>query len=144
MVLVYAVDADLTEWTGGAPNPANVVALLRSASMLVRSATIASLYGTDTTGLPSDATVAEAFRDATCAQVVAWTAAGVDPTGAGINTTTPVRGKKLGSGSVEYDTAASSSVIAFQAKRAAASTLCPEAYMILQQAGITPSGVQRG
>jgi len=143
MVLVYADSAELVTWTG-APAPANATQLLRSASMLVRSATATSVYGVDETGLPSDANVAEAFRDATCAQVASWVGAGVDPSGAGLSTTAPVRGKKLGSGSVEYDTAVSGSVTAFQAKRAAAVTLCPEAFMILQQAGVTPAGVQRG
>jgi hypothetical protein len=112
--------------------------------MLVRTATATSVYGVDETGLPSDANISDAFRDATCAQVASWVGADVDPSGAGLSTTAPVRGKKLGSGSVEYDTAASSSVVAYQAKRVAAVTLCPEAFMILQQAGITPAGVQRG
>lgn len=143
MVLVYADSTELAAWTGVAA-PANATQLLRSASMLLRSATLTSVYGTDETGLPAEAKVAEAFRDATCAQVASWVGAGVDPSGAGISTTAPVRGKRLGSGSVEYDTAASSSVTAFQAKRVAAVTLCPEAFMILQQAGITPAGVQRG
>ena len=143
MVLVYADSAELATWTG-LPAPANATQLLRSASMIVRSATVASVYGVDETGLPSEAKVSDAFRDATCAQVASWVGADVDPSGAGLSTTAPVRGKKLGSGSVEYDTAASSSVVAYQAKRAAAVTLCPEAYMILHEAGITPAGVQRG
>lgn len=143
MVLVYATAENLTTWTGGAA-PANVTQLLRSASLLVRESTKTAVYGTDETGLPSDATIADAFKDATCAQVASWVAAGVDPSGAGVSTAAPVRGKRLGSGSVEYDTAVSGSVTAFQAKRAAAVTICPEAFMILQQAGITPAGVQRG
>ena len=143
MVLVYADATALTAWTGQAA-PANATQLLRSASMLITSATVASVYGVDDAGLPSDATVLEAFRDATCAQVAYWVAAGVDPAAGGISTSAPVRGKSLGSGRVEYDTAVSGSVNAFQAKRAAATTLCAEAFMILQQAGVTPSGVQRG
>ncbi|QOT15881.1 hypothetical protein [Paenarthrobacter sp. YJN-5] len=143
MVLVYADATALTAWTGGPP-PANATQLLRSASMLITSATVAAVYGVDDAGLPSDAAVLEAFRDATCAQVAYWVAAGVDPVAGGISTTAPVRAKKLGSGSFEYDTAVSGSVNAFQAKRAAAITLCAEAFMILHQAGITPSGVQRG
>ena len=143
MVLVYATGPDLAAWTGVAA-PANATQLLRSASMLVRSSTIAAVYGVDDTGLPSDAKIVGAFKDATCAQVASWVVAGVDPSGAGVSTAAPVRGKRIGSGSVEYDTAVSGSVTAFQAKRAAAVTLCPEAYMILQQAGVTPAGVQRG
>ncbi|UXM90947.1 hypothetical protein [Paenarthrobacter sp. JL.01a] len=143
MVLVYAATSDLTTWTGGPP-PANATQLLRSASMLITSATVASVYGVDDAGLPSEAKVLQAFKDATCAQVAYWVTAGVDPTGGGISTAAPVRGKRLGSGSVEYDTAVSGSVTAFQAKRAAAATLCAEAFMVLHQAGVTPSGVQRG
>lgn len=143
MVLVYADAAALTAWTGQAP-PANAAQLLRSASMLITTATVASVYGVDDAGLPSDAKVLEAFKDATCAQVAYWVGAGVDPAAGGISTKAPVRGKGLGSGRVEYDTAVSGSVTAFQAKRAAAATLCSEAFIILHQAGITPSGVQHG
>lgn len=143
MVLVYADTTALTAWTGGPP-PANANQLLRSASLLITNATVASVYGVDDAGLPSEAKVLQAFKDATCAQVAYWVAAGIDPTAGGISTAAPVRGKSLGSGRVEYDTAVSGSVTAFQAKRAAAATLCAEAHMILHQAGITPSGVQRG
>jgi hypothetical protein len=144
MVLVYATNADLTAWLAGAALPANATVLLRSASMLVRSSTVTALYDVDTEGLPSDATVLEAFTDATCAQAAFWAAAGVDPVAGGVSTTAPVRSKKLGSGAVEYDTGVSASVTAFSAKQAAANSLCGEAWMILQQAGIVPGGVQRG
>lgn len=143
MVLVYATATDLQTWTGVA-NPANATQLLRSASLLIQSCTMTSLYAVDGTGLPTDATVLGAFKDATCAQVAYWVAAGVDPASGGVTTTAPVRSKKLGSGGVEYDTGVSASVTAFNAKREAATTMCAEALMILQQARIVPAGVQRG
>jgi len=144
MVLVYATNADLTAWLAGAALPANSTVLLRSASLLVRSSTVTALYDVDTEGLPSNATALEAFTDATCAQAAFWAAAGIDPTGGGVGTSAPVRSKKLGSAGIEYDTSVNASVAAFSAKQAAANSLCGEAWMILQQAGIVPGGVQRG
>jgi hypothetical protein len=144
MVLVYAANADLTAWINPVPLPANSATLLRSASLLIHSYTMTALYGVDSTGLPSDATVLQAFNDATCAQVAAWIAAGIDPVSGGIPTTALVRSKRLGSGAIDYDTSANSSVTVLQAKREAATTLCAEAVMILHQVRVIPGGVQRG
>lgn len=134
-VLVYASGTDFTTWSG-TPAPANIDSLLRSASLLVRGATIASIYSTDANGIPSDGRVLAAFRDATCAQAAMWVAAGIDPVGGGVASSAPVRSKKLGSGSVDYDTSVNASVTAFTAKQAASRELCAEAYMILRQAGL--------
>lgn len=142
-MLVYATNEDLTAWPVS-PLPANAAALLRSASLLVRGATMTARYAVDAEGLPSDAKVLEAFKDATTAQVGFWVAAGVDPSGGGAQTSAPVQSKKLGSGSIQYDTSVNASVAAFEAKRDAATSLCTEAWLILQQAGIVPGGVQRG
>jgi len=144
MVLVYAADADLTAWINPVPLPANSATLLRSASLLVHSYTMTALYGVDGTGLPSDTTVLQAFKDATCAQAATWNATGIDPIAGGIPTATLVRSKRLGSGAIDYDTSASSSVTVLQAKREAATTLCAEAVMLLHQARVIPGGVQRG
>lgn len=144
MVLIYATGADLTAWLDPLPLPANSAALLRSGSLLVRSTTMTALYAVDTEGKPSDATVLAAFKDATCAQAAFWSAAGIDPAAGGIPVAAPVRSKRLGSGAVDYDTSVSASVTAFQVKQAAATSLCAEAWMILQQAGVVPGGVQRG
>lgn len=138
-VLVYASAEDFTEWSG-MPAPANVAPLLRSASLLVRRATITAVYGADSNGIPTDGDVLSAFRDATCAQAALWSAAGIDPVGGGVASSAPVRSKKLGSGSVEYDTSVNASVTAFQAKQTAATQLCAEAYLILAQANI-PAGL---
>lgn len=142
-MLVYATNEDLTAWPVS-PLPANSAGLLRSASLLVRSTTMTARYAVDGDGLPADAKVLEAFKDATCTQVAFWVGAGVDPTNGGAQTAAPVQSKKLGSGMVQYDTSVNASVAAFQARRDAANSLCAEAWLILQQAGIVPGGVQRG
>jgi len=144
MVLVYAADADLTAWIIPTPLPANSATLLRSASFLVHSFTMTALYGVDDAGKPSDATVLQAFNDATCAQAASWIAAGVDPVSGGIPTAAPVRSKRIGSAGIDYDTSANSSATVLQAKREAATTLCAEAVMILHQVRVIPGGVQRG
>lgn len=135
-MLVYATDEELTGWLDGVPLPANSTTLLRSASLLVRAATKATVYAVDAEGLPTDTVLMQAFADATCAQAALWAAAGIDPAGGGVASSAPVRSKKLGSGSVDYDTSVNASVTAFQAKQAAATQLCAEAYLILSQAGL--------
>lgn len=142
-MLVYATNEDLTAWPVS-PLPANAASLLRSASLLIRSTTMTAVYAVDATGLPTDPKVLEAFKDATCRQVEFWVAADVDPTNGGAQTKAPVQSKKLGSGMFQYDTSVNASVAAFQARRDAATSLCAEAWLILQQAGIVPGGVQRG
>lgn len=67
----FADTEDLTEWysqgSGGTPanNPAQ---LLRLASAHINRLTRLAVYDTDTQGLPQDATLRSALRDATCAQ----------------------------------------------------------------------------
>lgn len=78
MPLVYATADDLTEFLGTAA-PDNADRLLKGASALVRRETRAALYDVTSTGLPSDPDIAEAFRDATCAQAAEWIDNGADP-----------------------------------------------------------------
>lgn len=143
MVLVYALTTDLTGWTA-LPAPANAAALLRSASLLVRSSTMAAIYTTDDTGAPTDVKVLQAFKDATCAQAAFWAASGIDPSTGGISVTAPVRSRRLGSGAIDYDTSVNASVQVFTAKQASAVELCAEAWMLLRMARVVPAGVQRG
>jgi len=131
-VLIYATSSDYSTWSGVDTSPANVDQLLRSASLLIAEATSTARYVVDDTGLPTDTILVGALRDATCAQVVAWVAAGVDPTAAGLQTASIVRGKGIGSARLEYDTSLSASVTAFQARQQIASELCDEAIRILQ------------
>lgn len=134
--MLYATAEQLSAWFDGVPTPANAPSLLRSASLLVRAETVGTVYTTDTDGAPSDPVVRQAFADATCAQVMAWSVAGIDPAGGGVATSAPVRSKKLGSGAIDYDTSVNSSVAMFQARRNVTTSLCYEAWMILTQAGL--------
>lgn len=79
MTLVYATTAELESWTGVTPdNPARATALLRRASILVQRAIRNDLYDTEPSGVPSDPDLAEAVRDATCAQTEVWLASDLD------------------------------------------------------------------
>lgn len=105
MSLVYATVADLTAVLGEAtPDDATATRMLRTASGLVRRATRAALYNTTATGLPSDPDVAEAFRDATTAQVQAWVTLGVDPLGGPAAVTGTPQSSSIGPASVNYGT----------------------------------------
>ena len=139
MTLVYATSTDLAAWTGN-PAPANATQLLRSASLLVRDATAAAFYAADTTGLPTDTATKQAFNDATCAQAALWTALGIDPATGGLAATGVLRGKRIGTAALDYDTSALASVTAMNARRDAATTLCSEAVTILRAAGVNTYG----
>lgn len=102
MPLTYATEADLDTYTDGADTPDNVGRLLGYASRLVRSATRTAVYDTTSTGAPSDPDVADAFRDATCAQVTAWINLRVDPTTGRGGVTGSPQSSSIGSGTVNY------------------------------------------
>jgi hypothetical protein len=135
MAPAYATAADLATWTG-ATAPVNAAQLLRRASALVRKATAVAFYATDTTGLPTDADTLQAFNDATCAQATFWAVNNIDPSGGALTQSGILTSKRLGSASLNYDAAGSGSVTAWQAKVAATSELCEEAFDILSAAGI--------
>jgi hypothetical protein len=137
-VLIYATAADLAEWTQQAA-PANAAALLRSASLLVRDATKVCYYAVDGTGLPTDTAVKQAFNDATCCQVAFWAAAGIDPS-APLAQQGVLNQKAIGSARLGYDTSGAGSLAAWQAKVDAATSLCDEAYRILQDANLQMTG----
>lgn len=139
MTLVYAASTDLATWTGTTA-PANATVLLRSASILVRDETAAAFYAADTTGLPTDAATLQAFKDATCAQAAFWAANGIDPTAGALPTAGVLRGKKIGSASLDYDTAAAVSPAVLQARIDSVTSLVPEAASILRAAGINTYG----
>lgn len=66
----YATSGDLADYLGTAP-PAGARRLLVQATRRVDELLIAAVYPVDGDGMPTDPRVAEALRDATCAQV-AW------------------------------------------------------------------------
>lgn len=131
----YATTGDLVvEPWNIAPVPANAGRLLRAAARLIRAATITAIYNTDADGAPTHPDVVTAFRDASCAQVVAWLAADVDPTAP--VTAKPARvaaSKSLGSGSVTY--ADADQLLTERAQLH--TTLTREAHAILLDAGLT-------
>ena len=135
-MLVYATSSDLAAWTSPTPAPSNAASLLRSASILIREATLTITYPVDANGAPTDPAMIRAFNDATCSQAAHWAGANIDPTSYGIPQAGILREKAIGSARLGYDTAGASSVTITQAKMAAATSLCAEAVMILQQAGL--------
>lgn len=77
----YATLTELADYLEDEP-PDGAARLLVRASRRVDSMLIGAVYAVDTNGLPTDATVAAALRDATCAQVEWWGEVG-DSTGTG-------------------------------------------------------------
>jgi hypothetical protein len=137
-VLIYATSSDLANWTQQAA-PANAATLLRSASLLVRDATKVCYYAVDSNNLPTDATILQAFKDATCCQAAFWAANGIDPT-APLAQPGVLNQKAIGSARLGYDTAGAGSLAAWQAKVQAAAELCDEAVRILQDANLRLTG----
>lgn len=81
MARVYATAADLVTYTGQAA-PDDATALLVKASRFLDSNVFRLCwYEVDAAGIPANAIVLAAFRDATCAQVAWWGELG-DSTGA--------------------------------------------------------------
>lgn len=77
----YATLSELAAWLRADP-PDNAERLLVAASRRVDSALIGAFYAVDDDGLPTDADVIAALRDAVCAQVEWWDEIG-DTTGTG-------------------------------------------------------------
>jgi hypothetical protein len=124
----YAVPADLAEYTQSAA-PANATILLRSATTLVLDATNQAYYSVDlTTGLPTDAQILAALKQATVIQAAAWAAIGYDPLTGGVQTSTVLQSSKAGGSS---DTFADAQFAA-QARADAIKGLVPEAERVLR------------
>lgn len=76
MTRVYATSDDLAAYTGSSA-PDDASALLAKATRMLDSAVFRLCwYAVDETGLPSNAVLLAAFRDAVCAQVAWWVALG--------------------------------------------------------------------
>lgn len=99
---VYATPSDLEAWLD--PVPADAVRRLRSASAQVLYATRGAVYEVDADGLPVDAELKTAMRDATCAQVALWAQLGIDPDGAAVSVAGQVASKSQGGRSVSFRT----------------------------------------
>lgn len=127
-MLVYANRDALEAWTGE-PAPDNWEQLIRRASVMVGVATRAARYEVTPAGLPADDDQAEAMRDAVCAQVNAWIIAGVDPFGESLSA--KVTASTIDGASVTLDVASEAAD-----RQRIASTLCSDAWDILQLAGL--------
>ena len=141
-VLVYAVADDLEAWIQD-DVPDNTTQLLRSASVLVRQATRCDYYNVDSNGKPSDATVLQAFEDATCCQAAMWIKAGIDPTGSVasvVGATGVVTSSGIGSGTVTRNASAVVSPANVTALQDAVQSLSVEALEILRDAGLCQNG----
>lgn len=118
----------LTDWLpDGTVLPDNLPAQLRSATIIVARSCNRQPY-TDTPAEPD----ADALRDATCAQVQAWVALGIDPATTGLGSDeAPVRSSTILGATVVRDT---TGLVA--ERTAVVADLVPEAAAILQQAGL--------
>ena len=122
---VYATTEDLANWLRAAP-PAGSRRALAEASRDVDQMLLTAVYDVDDDGLPTDADVIAAMRDATCAQAEYARALG-DPTGVGAGRITQAQ-----IGSVSFQRSAASGPAG-----SAPSRYSPQAWQILQQAGLT-------
>ena len=135
-MLVYATPDDLSTWMGET-GPDNATTLLRTASVMVTTATQADIYDTQANGKPVDDDLSEAMRDATCAQAEMWASAGLDPVkGPGGQearlTTSAIDGASLG-----FD-----AYLTEPARQKALTALCDSAFQILRNAGLASGLVQ--
>ena len=126
--MVYATADDLIDYLDPVPDDAEL--RLTRASRLVDQALLTAVYDVDEQGLPTEQRVIDALREATCEQVTAWAAGGEDGTGAA------GQYASVSIGSVSLTRAASGA----SGSGSAATGLCPQAWMILQQAGLTGRG----
>lgn len=138
-MLIYATSAQLANWTD-TPEVATSGPLLRSASILVRRATLTSTYAVDATGMPTDTGVLAAFADATCSQAGTWLALAIDPAKGAADGGKIVAAKSIGSGSIQYAVYAATA----QARADAAVSLSSEALLILAAAGLLSNPMVTG
>lgn len=132
-MLVYADADDLATFTG-TPAPDNADRLLKGASALARAATRAAIYDTDSTGMPTDTDIIEAFRDATCAQAAEWIDKGVDPA-AGTSPGAP-QSSSIGGASVNWGSPGGLT------PEQTLTQLIPDALWYLEAAGLLSGTVQ--
>lgn len=124
----YATAADLAALLGTAA-PANADRLLDRASRVIGQATVTATYAAGTDGLPTDADVLAAMRDATCEQAAWWIASGEDE---GMGTAAAYSSVSIGSVSLTRAQSGGSA--------ASGAALAPQAYAVLSLAGLVGTG----
>ncbi|NKS58892.1 hypothetical protein GS504_15645 [Rhodococcus hoagii] len=130
-MLIYATREDLGEWLNPVPDEQNAKALLREASALVRKATRADRYEPTPAGMPADAFIRDAFRDATCAQVSEWVTAELDPVAGLAGQELQEVASSIAGGSVTLDASGQA-----EARARALTELCPRGVDILRNEGL--------
>lgn len=129
-MIVYATADDLLDgWLGEVP--ADAAALLRQASLLVANAAKFDEYDVDGDGMPTNAKIRAAFRDATCQQVASWKAAKVDPLAGVVGQAKGIASQSVDGASVSYTNLATREDVV-----RATTELCAPALMILQLEGL--------
>lgn len=126
----YATTADYAEYLGVVP-PAGVDLLLARATRLIDQAIMSAVYDVDDDGMPTDSAVRSALRDAVVEQAAYWVQTGED----GVGATGEYAKVAIGSVSLERPQAGAGGP-----GSGAARSLAPQAWMILQQAGLTGHG----
>ncbi len=132
-ILLYADADDYAAWPGPTPTVSTVAALLRSASLAVRRNTMTAVYAVDDDGLPTDTDDIDAMRDATCAQASALAANSIDPAAGPGGDLGMVQATSIGSASISFVTDSATAGL----RRSLLTDLCPEAFEILSNAGLT-------
>ncbi len=128
MARVYATEAEYADWLGLDDPPAGAATALRRASMVVDEMLFGAVYDVDDDRLPTDTDVAEALRDATCAQAeYGRTTGDASMVGAAGITTVSL-------GSLSYTKAATGTAATTSGGNGRWS---PTAWGILQRAGLT-------
>jgi hypothetical protein len=131
-VLVYAAPDDLADgWLTTLPDNTTATRLIRFASNLVREATRNDLYDTYPSGLPIDLDIADAMRDATCAQAAMWFLAGINPAAGSVGREIGIASQTADGGSVTY-----SDPITGEEVEGSLSRLSSAAIQILRNAGL--------
>ena len=134
---MYAVDSDYRSYCGISDTgimPSNLAQLLTAASWAVREATMTCFYQVDDNGVPIDGALSAAFRDATCAQVQAMDALGIDPAMGGASQPNTAASKSISGASITYSS--SEQQAAALLRQQVATGLAPAAVRILRAAGM--------
>lgn len=131
---VYATSGDLTAYPVTVPAGVSAGLLLQRASRDVDRALLTAVYETDDDGMPTDADIRQALRDATCEQVAGYLDSG-DLTGTGA--APPTAGFTIGKISVQRGGQGASGGAVQSVK---IGVLYPQAWQVLQQAGLTGQG----
>ena len=132
----YAVPTDLAPQWLDTP-PSNAERLIRAASLLVEDYTRLAHYPVDFEGYPTKAAHREAFKNATCQQVMEWSNAGIDPDRGVAGQAPKVATQSAGSGSVSYVNVPTTVEIS-----EAMTNLSLQAGIILRTAGLAGASVR--